>query len=78
MNLSSGHWVSKLGPSEDIEHGLHDLDRHGIWCGGAGYEAAGGVAWCRHRRLPFTGRASGVLNRSTTRKFLMISTISTA
>lgn len=23
--LSSGRWVSKLGPSEDIEHGLQDL-----------------------------------------------------
>jgi hypothetical protein len=23
--LPSGRWVSKLGPSEDIEHALHDL-----------------------------------------------------
>ena len=23
--LPSGRWISKLGPSEDIEHGLHDL-----------------------------------------------------
>jgi hypothetical protein len=24
--LRSGRWTSKLGPSEDIEHGLHDLE----------------------------------------------------
>jgi hypothetical protein len=23
--LSDGHWTSKLGKSEDIEHALHDL-----------------------------------------------------
>ena len=23
--LPTGRWISKLGPSEDIEHGLHDL-----------------------------------------------------
>ncbi len=23
--LQTGRWISKLGPMEDIEHGLHDL-----------------------------------------------------